>query len=93
LGQIYLEQHVSGAIRLLVAAAAVAMMAAPSVIALRRSDNLTWSHDWPLLAAGVGGLLVLSFDYTAAYQDAVRDVVRWNEAVESAFEDRHPEAP
>lgn len=92
-GQIYLGQYGGGLARFLIGVAAVAMMVTPTVIAIRRRHDLTWSRDWPLLAVGVGGLIVLSFDYTAAYQDAVRDVVRWNEAVETAFEDCHPEAP
>jgi hypothetical protein len=93
LGQVYLRQYGSGAVRLLIAAAAATMIVAPVVIAFDKGHDLTWSHDWPLLAVGAGGLVVLSFDYTTAYQDAIRDVVRWNEETERAFEDRHPDAP
>lgn len=73
--------------------AATAIIVAPTIIAYERRGDLTWSRDWPLLTIGVGGLVVLSLDYTLAYNDAVRGVVEWNERVETAFEDAHPEAP
>jgi hypothetical protein len=46
-----------------------------------------------LLAASIGGLAVLSFDYTTSYQDAMRGVIEWNERAQAAFEDAHPDAP
>ena len=93
LGQFYVGERWSGVARLAVALAAVAMVVAPAVIAYERRTDLTWKRDWPLLATGVGGLIVLSIDYTTAYQDALRGVVLYNERVESEFARRHPEAP
>jgi hypothetical protein len=93
LGQFYVGDHWSGAARLAVALAAAGLVIAPAVVAYQRRSDLTWSHDWPLLAISVGGLAVLSIDYTTAYQDALRGVVLYNERAESAFNRRHPEAP
>jgi hypothetical protein len=93
LGQMYVGAYGQGSVHLLVALAAVTMMVAPAVVAYERRHDLAWGDDWPLLVVGVGGLLVLSLDYTVAYQDAIKRVVEWNDRVENAFEDAHPEAP
>ncbi|HET6369596.1 MAG TPA: hypothetical protein VFG95_00270 [Nitrospiria bacterium] len=93
LGQMYVGETGNGLIRLGVAVAALAAAIAPIYIAAHRTDNLTWNQDWPLLALGVGGLIVLSFDYTSSYEDAMRGVVQWNERAEDYFNRLHPEAP
>jgi tetratricopeptide (TPR) repeat protein len=93
LGQMYVGRYGSGAIRLAVALVAAAMVIVPSVIAIQRGADLTWSHDWPLLATSLGGLIILSIDYTTAYQDALQGVVLWNERCEAAFDAAHPDAP
>jgi len=93
LGQMYVGGYGQGSVHLLVALAAVTMMVAPVVVAYERRHDLAWGNDWPLLVVGVGGLLVLSLDYTVAYQDAIKRVVEWNDRVENAFEDTHPGAP
>lgn len=93
LGQFYVGEPLSGAVRLAVALAAAAAVVVPTVIALTRSDELTWKNDWPLLVTGVGGVIVLSFDYTSSYEDAMRGVVHFNERAEAKFENEHPEAP
>ena len=93
LGQLYVGERMSGSIRLGIALAAIAMVVTPAVLAYRRRSDLRWRDDWPLLATGVGGLVVLSVDYTRAYQDALRSVVLYNERAEEEFERRHPEAP
>ncbi len=93
LGQIYVGRPAAGAAYLVVAAVATTMIVAPLAVGYERRNDLSWSHDWPLLALGVGGLVLLSLDYTAAYQDAVARVVQWNERLEDAFEDAHPDAP
>jgi hypothetical protein len=93
LGQFYVGEPVSGAVRLVVALAAATAIVVPAVIAASRPGDLSWGHDWPLLVSSAAGLIVLSFDYTTAYEDAMRGVVRWNERVEQRFEDAHPEAP
>jgi hypothetical protein len=93
LGQFYVGDNWSGAARLAVALAAAGLVLAPVVVGYQRRSELTWSHDWPLLAISVGGLSVLSIDYTTAYQDALRAVVLYNERAESAFNRRHPDAP
>jgi hypothetical protein len=93
LGQMYVGETLSGSIRLAVALAAAAAVVVPVVIGAQRSSGLTWSRDWPLLATGVAGLVVLSIDYTGSYEDAMHGVVRWNEREEAKFEDAHPSAP
>jgi len=93
LGQFYLGQHLGGTIRLTVGLASLAMIAVPIYVAYQRRSDLSWSRDWPLLATGLGGLVLLSIDYTVSYQDAMRGVVEYNERVEADFETRHPEAP
>jgi hypothetical protein len=93
LGQFYVGERWNGSVRLAIALASVAMIAAPIIVAYDRRQDLSWHRDWPLLAVGVGGLAVLSIDYTAAYQDAMRGVVEYNERVEDQFQARHPEAP
>ena len=92
LGQIYVGETKNGVIRLSIAAAAAIAVAVPILIAANRDRESTWSKDWPLLATGLGGLIVLSFDYTSSYEDAMRGVVQWNERAEAAFNNSHPEA-
>jgi hypothetical protein len=93
LGQFYVGEPFSGSIRVGVALAAAAAIVVPAVIAASRASDLRWGRDWPLLASSAAGLIVLSFDYTSSYEDAMRGVVRWNERVEQEFEDAHPDAP
>lgn len=93
LGQFYLGQHLSGTLRLTIGVGSVALIAVPIYVAYQRRRDLSWSHDWPLLATGLAGLIVLSIDFTVSYQDAMRGVVEFNDRVEADFEARHPEAP
>lgn len=93
LGQIYAGEVGNGAVRLAVALAATAMVAVPGVLAYERRNDLSWSRDWPLLATGIGGAIVLTSDYSSSYQDALRAVVEYNERREAEFEDRHAAAP
>jgi hypothetical protein len=93
LGQMYLGERVSGVVRLGIALTAAAMVVVPTVIAYERNRDLSLGADWPLLATGLAGVVVLSFDYTTAYKDAMRGVIEWNERIEAAFEARHPDAP
>lgn len=93
LGQMYVGETKSGIIRLGVAVASVAAILVPIYIASHRDSKLTLKHDWPLLATGLGGLIVLSFDYTSSYEDSMRGVVDWNERAEDSFNSVHTEAP
>ncbi len=93
LGQMYVGEHLNGTIRLAIALASAAMIIVPVTIAYGRRDELTWGHDWPLLATGLGGLFIINIDYTTSYQDAQRGVVQFNERAEEAFEREHPDAP
>jgi hypothetical protein len=93
LGQFYVGERLNGVLRLALALTALTLVAVPIVIAYDRRQDLSWKHDWPLLVTGVGGLALLSIDYTAAYQDALRGVVDFNERAENAFESRHAHAP
>ena len=88
LGQIYVGETGNGIVRLAVAVVAAVAVAVPAYITAHRRSN-----DWPLLATGLGGLIVLSFDYTSSYEDAMRGVVEWNERAEDSFNHVHPEAP
>lgn len=92
-GQIYVGERRNGTIRAVAAIVAVAAMLVPIGIAYQRRNDLSWGHDWPLLATSLGGVFVLSIDYTISYQDALRAVVQFNEGAEAAFEDGHPAAP
>ncbi len=93
LGQIYVGETKSGIWRLSVAAIAAAAIAYPFYVASQRGNDLKWDRDWQLLLTGLGGLIVLSFDYTSSYQDAMRGVVQRNEQAERKFEETHPDAP
>jgi hypothetical protein len=92
-GQIYVGETLNGVIRLSIGVVSLAAIAVPAYVAYQRRQDLGWSRDWPLLVTGLAGLIVLSVDYTTAYQDAIRGVVEHNERVEAAFEAAHPEAP
>lgn len=93
LGQMYVGETRNGLIRLGVAVATLAAVIAPVYVAAHRNSNLTWHRDWPLIASGFGGLIVLSLDFTSSYEDAMRGVVQWNERAEAEFNHLHPEAP
>jgi hypothetical protein len=93
LGQFYVGRPLGGTVRLGVALAGLAAIVVPAVVAYDRRAELSWGHDWPLLATSIVGVLVLSFDYTSSYEDAMRGVVEWNEGAEAEFESKHPEAP
>ena len=93
LAQFYLGHTLSGTVRLTVGLASLAMIAVPIYVAYQRRSDLSWSNDWPLLATGLGGLILLSVDYTLSFQDAMAGVVEFNDRVEADFEARHPEAP
>jgi hypothetical protein len=93
LGQVYVGEYLSGTIRFSIGLASTALIVLPIYVAYQRRQDLTWSHDWPLLALSLGGLIALSIDYTVSYQDALRSVVERNDRVEAEFEARHPEGP
>ena len=87
-GQIYLGETRNGLIRLGIAAAALIAVAAPVYAAAHSGHNSKLDY-----AAGVGGLIVLSFDFTSSYDDAMHGVVRWNDRAESEFNLANPSAP
>lgn len=93
LGQMYVGEIQSGVVRLAIAVVAAIAIATPFYEASRRNSELKWDQDWQLIATGLGGLIVLSFDYTSSYQDSMRGVVQWNDRAELEFEKSHPEAP
>ena len=93
LGQMYVGEYLNGTVRLSIGLASGAMVVAPLIIGIVRRNELTWKRDWPLLLTGFLGIVVLSIDYTAAYQDATRGVVEFNERQEAKFDDSHPGAP
>ena len=65
-------EPVNGSVRLAIALAATAAIVTPVVIGFERGSDLTFKHDWPLLALGLGWLVVLSIDYTPRGRDARR---------------------
>lgn len=86
-GQMYLGETSNGLVRLSISVAALIAVAVPFYAAAH-------GHASALdVAVGVGGLIVLSFDFTSSYEDAMRGVVRWNERAESEFNLAHPSAP
>jgi hypothetical protein len=87
-GQMYLGETRNGLVRLGIAVAALAAVVAP-VYAAAHGRHISSLE----VAAGVGGLIVLSFDFTSSYDDAARGVVLWNERVESEFNLANPSAP
>jgi hypothetical protein len=93
LGQIYVGEVLNGSVRLTIGLASLAAIAVPVYVGYQRRQDLSWRRDWPLLVTGLAGLVVLSVDYTTAYQDAIRGVVDYNEGAEAEFETSHPDAP
>jgi hypothetical protein len=89
LGQIYVGETRSGVLRMAVAAMAAAAFAVPTYLAFHRHGDVSF----PLVVLGLGGLIVLSYDYTSSYEDSQRGVVQWNERAESMFNLSHPQAP
>ncbi len=95
-GQIYAGETGNGLTRVGIALVGAALVIVPSILAaVKASRNEDISTGEGLVYAGVavGGLVVLSIDYTLAYQDALRAVMQFNERQEMKFEDRHPDAP
>lgn len=87
-GQMYLGETRNGLVRLGIAVASLVAVAAPFYAATH--GHHTSSLD---VAAGLVGLIVLSFDFTSSYEDTMRGVVRWNERAESEFNFANPSAP
>ena len=87
-GQMYLGETHNGLVRLGIAIAALLAVAAPVYAAAHGGHNSSLG-----VAAGAGGLIVLSFDFTSSYEDTMRGVVRWNERAESEFNVDNPSAP
>jgi len=88
MGQIYLDEPQSGFSRLGVMVAGLIAMAVPLYNAkLGKKQSLS------TLAMGFGGLVMLSFNFTNASEDAIHGVIRWNERAESEFQRQHPTAP
>jgi hypothetical protein len=92
-GQWYVGEQANGWVRFGIALAGLAAFAVPSLQAYQRREELSWAEDWPLAVLATGGLVVLSVDYTLAYQDAIRGVVQFNEKREDEFLEKHPGAP
>ena len=94
LGQMYTGEYLNGSIRLGIGLGAGAMILVPVFIAADRGqEDLQWNRDWPLLLTGLGGLILISVDYSLAYTDALRAVTEYNEKRQAQFERNHPEAP
>ena len=88
MGQVYLGDRESGMTRLGVALAGLVAVAVPAYAAAQGKHVSMLST-----AVGLGGLIVLSFDFTNSYEDAMHGVVLWNERAEAAFQKQHPDAP
>ena len=95
-GQIYARETGNGLTRLGIAVVGAAMVIVPSVLAAlkaNRNEHISTGEGLAYAGVAVGGLVILSIDYTLAYQDALRAVTQFNEREEEKFEDRHPDAP
>ena len=95
-GQIYAGETGNGLTRVGVALVGAALVIVPSVLATlkaSRNEPISTGEGFAYAGVAVGGLIVLSIDYTFAYQDALRAVMQFNEREEVKFEDRHPDAP
>lgn len=88
MGQMYLGETQSGLTRLGIAVAGLVAVAVPVYQATHGNHTSISST-----AVGLGGLIMLSFDFTDSYEDAIHGVVRWNEQAESQFQKRYPTAP
>jgi len=86
MGQMYLGETQSGFTRLGIAIAGLIAVAVPVYNATHGN------HSFSSTAIGLGGLIMLSFDFTDSYEDAMHGVVRWNERAESEFQLRYPTA-
>jgi hypothetical protein len=49
--------------------------------------------DWRGVTISIVGVVGLQVSYTAAFQDAQRAAMEWNERQEAAFEAAHPDTP
>jgi hypothetical protein len=87
-GQMYLGETLNGISRLAIAVASLIAVAVPVYSATHGGHSSTLD-----VAVGIGGLIVLSFDFTSSYEDAMRGVVRWNDHAEFEFNLAHPSAP
>ncbi len=87
-GQMYLGETHNGLIRLGVAIAALVAVALPVYDAAHGGQKSSLD-----IAAGLGGLIVLSFDFTSSFEDAMRGVVLWNERAEYEFNFANQSAP
>jgi hypothetical protein len=87
-GQMYAGEKLNGAVRLGIALAFAALALVP-VYLLVQKPELNWLY----IGGATAGILGLQVSYTAAYQDAVRAAIEFNEAREAEFEDAHAEAP
>lgn len=87
-GQLYVGEKANGMVRLGLSLGFAALAVVP-LVSLAHDRHLRWV---PILlsTAGFAGLQV---SYTAAYQDAQRAVLQFNERQEAAFAATHPEAP
>ena len=88
LGQFYVGDYKGGAIRLAAAVLGALAFVYPVYTGIK-SQNVTWAD----AALGAGGLILLSFDYTNAYENAQWGVLKWNERAEQKFDTAHPNAP
>ncbi len=87
-GQLYVGETTNGLVRLGLSVGFAALAVVP-LVSLAQERHLRWV---PILlsSAGFAGLQV---SYTAAYQDAQRAVLQFNERQEAAFAATHPEVP
>ncbi len=88
LGQFYVGDDKGGAIRLAAAILGALAIAYPTYVGIK-NQNVTWAD----ATLGLGGLILLSFDYTNAYENAQWGVLKWNERAEKEFDAAHPNAP
>ncbi|MFL5350778.1 MAG: hypothetical protein ACJ8AT_38905 [Hyalangium sp.] len=87
-GQLYVGETANGLVRLGISLGFAALAVVP-LVSLAHERHLRWI---PILLS-TAGFTGLQVSYTAAYQDAQRAVLQFNERQEAAFSTAHPEAP
>jgi hypothetical protein len=92
LGQLYVGKKKSGFIRMGIALASLATIIMPLQSISRRPGGTDFKRDWPLMGLSITGLIGLSFIYTNSYEDALQEVIQWNEKAENLFYHKHANA-
>lgn len=87
-GQLYVGETSNGLVRLGISLSFAALAVVP-LVSLAEQRHVRWVP----IVLSTAGFTGLQVSYTAAYQDAQRAVLQFNERQEAAFAATHPEVP